>query len=422
VRNKYILGIIVPGIVLGAVATLFVVFAAVKLNWLGLETTGIIGFIQTLLVAIFVALIATLPVVLITWLERKVVARIQDRIGPNVAGPWGIIVALADAVKMFTKEDTTPEGADRLMFNAAPILMGTVAFMIYGILPFAPRLIGVNLSVALLYVLALGSISTIAVLMAGWASNNKFALLGAFRTVAQLVSYEIPQALALIAPIMLAGTMATDDLIQAQDIAFVFALPLSAIIFFISSIAETARTPFDLLEAESEIVAGFHTEYSGMKFALFFIAEYGNMFAVSMLTAVIFLGGYRLFGLENAVPFLAPVIIIGKAMLVVFLFLWIRGTLPRIRIDQMLAFNWKLLVPVSLANIVVVAIVAKVLQELGASNATLTLALLAANLLIIAAVYGILAWLGRRARRRDEMAIPGGPSEPAIAHVSSAGD
>ena len=421
-RNKYVLGIIVPGIVLGAVATLFVVFAAVKLNWLGLETTGIIGFIQTLVVAILVALIATLPVVLITWLERKVVARIQDRIGPNVAGPWGIIVALADAVKMFTKEDTTPEGADRIMFNAAPILMGTVAFMIFGVIPFAPGLVGVNLSVALLYVLALGSISTIAVLMAGWASNNKFALLGAFRTVAQLVSYEIPQALALIAPIMLAGTMATDDLIQAQDIAFIFALPLSAIIFFISSIAETARTPFDLLEAESEIVAGFHTEYSGMKFALFFIAEYGNMFAVSMLTAVIFLGGYRLFGLENAVPFLAPVIIIGKAMLVVFLFLWIRGTLPRIRIDQMLAFNWKLLVPVSLANIIVVAIVAKVLQELDASNATLTLALLAANLLIIAAVYGILAWLGRRARRREEMLMPGGPAEPAIAHLSSAGD
>jgi NADH-quinone oxidoreductase subunit H len=258
--------------------------------------------------------------------------------------------------------------------------------------------------------------------MAGWASNNKFALLGAFRTVAQLVGYEIPQALALIAPIMLAGTMATDDLIQAQDIAFIFALPLSAIIFFISSIAETARTPFDLLEAESEIVAGFHTEYSGMKFALFFIAEYGNMFAVSMLTAVIFLGGYRLFGLENAVPFLAPVIIIGKAMLVVFLFLWIRGTLPRIRIDQMLAFNWKLLVPVSLANIIVVAIVAKVLQELDASNATLTLALLAANLLIIAAVYGILAWLGRRARRREEMLMPGGPAEPVIVHLSSAGD
>jgi NADH-quinone oxidoreductase subunit H len=422
VRNKYVLGIIVPGIVLGAVATLFVVFAAVKLNWLGLATTGIVGFIQTLLVAVFVALIATLPVVLITWLERKVVARIQDRIGPNVAGPWGIIVALADAVKMFTKEDTTPDGADRLMFNAAPILMGTAAFMIFGVIPFAPGLIGVNLSVALLYVLALGSISTIAVLMAGWASNNKFALLGAFRTVAQLVSYEIPQALALIAPIMLAGTMATDDLIQAQDIAFIFALPLSAIIFFISSIAETARTPFDLLEAESEIVAGFHTEYSGMKFALFFIAEYGNMFAVSMLTAVIFLGGYRLFGLENAVPFLAPVIIIGKAMLVVFLFLWIRGTLPRIRIDQMLAFNWKLLVPVSLANIIVVAIVAKVLQELGASNATLTLALLAANLLIIAVVYGILAWLGRRARRQEETAIPGGPSGPAMMHLSSAGD
>jgi NADH-quinone oxidoreductase subunit H len=290
--------------------------------------------------------------------------------------------------------------------------------MIFGILPFGPGLIGVDLSVAILYVLALGSVSTIAVLMAGWASNNKFALLGAFRTVAQLVSYEIPQALALIVPVMLAGTMSTVGLIEAQEIAYIFALPVSALIFFVSSIAETARTPFDLLEAESEIVAGFHTEYSGMKFALFFIAEYGNMFAVSMLTAVVFLGGYRFFGLEEALPFLAPVIIIAKALLVVFLFLWIRGTLPRIRIDQMLALNWKVMVPLSLVNLMVVAILAKILQNAEASSATVTLVLLAANLLMIVGLYAILASLGRRARQQDEAVMSPGPghAEPVALH------
>ena len=419
-RNKYVLGVIVPGIVLGAVAALFLAFSVVRLEWLKFPSSwdpGLVTFIRHLLAAVFVALIGLLPVVLLTWAERKVVARIQDRIGPNVQGPWGIIVALADAIKMFTKEDTTPAEADRVVFNAAPILMVMMAWMLFGILPFAPNLVGIDLSLALLYALALGSISTIAVLMAGWSSNNKFALLGAFRTVAQLVSYEIPQALSLIAPIMLAGTMSTVGLIEAQDVAYIFALPLSAFVFFVSSIAETARTPFDLLEAESEIVAGFHTEYSGMKFALFFLAEYANMFAVSMLTTVIFLGGYRLFGLEKALPFLAPVIIIAKALAVVFLFLWLRGTLPRLRIDQLLAFNWKFMVPLSLVNITVVAILAKVLQDAEASTGLQTIVLLAANVLMILGVYAILALQGRRMRQREEALISGAAEpEPAAAH------
>jgi NADH-quinone oxidoreductase subunit H len=408
VRNKYVVGVIVPGMILGAIATLFLAFSAVRLEWLKFPASwspGLVTLIRHLLTAVFVALIGALPVVFLTWAERKVVARIQDRIGPNVAGPWGIIVALADAVKMFTKEDTTPDGADRIMYNAAPILMGTAAWMLFGILPFAPNLIGIDLSVALLYVLALGSVTTIAVLMAGWSSNNKFALLGAFRTVAQLVSYEIPQALSLIPPILLAGSMSTIDIIDAQDVAFIFALPLSAFIFFVSSVAETARTPFDLLEAESEIVAGFHTEYSGMKFALFFIAEYGATFAVSMLTAVIFLGGYRLFGIEDALPFLAPVIILVKALAVAFIFLWLRGTLPRLRIDQLLDFNWKLMVPLSLVNITVVAIVLKVLQEAETSTGFQTIVLLAANIVMIVGLYAILAVLGRRARLEEEAAL-----------------
>jgi NADH-quinone oxidoreductase subunit H len=403
--RKYVIGVIVPGVIIGAIAVLFAVFGVVRLDvipWPESWSDGIGAFIENLVAAVIVVLIAALPVVFLTWGERKVVARIQDRIGPNVHGPWGMIVAIADAVKMFTKEDTTPAGADRGMFNLAPIMMVVAAWMIYAVLPFAPEVVGADLTVALLYVLALGSISTIAVLVAGWASNNKYALLGAFRTVAQLVAYEIPQALALIAPIMLAGTLSTVGIIEAQEVAYLFVLPVSAFIFFVSSIAETARTPFDLLEADSEIVAGFHIEYSGMKFALFFIAEYGNMFAVSMLTTIVFLGGYRFFGLEEAAPFLQPLIILIKALLVVFIFLWMRGTLPRLRIDQLLNLNWKFMVPLALINIIVVAIVAKLLRDAEASTGTEAVVLLAANLLMIAGVYATLSYAGRRARRQEE--------------------
>jgi NADH-quinone oxidoreductase subunit H len=207
-------------------------------------------------------------------------------------------------------------------------------------------------------------------------------------------------------------------IIEEQQVAYIFVLPLSAFIFFVSSIAETARSPFDLLEADSEIVAGFHIEYSGMKFALFFIAEYANMFAVSMLTTVVFLGGYKFFGLEDVAPFLQPVIIITKALLVVFVFLWLRGTLPRLRIDQLLDLNWKFMVPLALINIIVVAILAKLLRDAEASTATESVVLLAANLLMIAGVYATLAIIGRRARLEDEAlaAAASVEPEPAAAH------
>jgi NADH-quinone oxidoreductase subunit H len=413
--RKYVLGVILPAVVLGAVALVFLIFGVVRLDWIPYPDSwsqDLVGFINNVLTAVIVILIGALPVLLLTWAERKVVARIQDRIGPNVAGPWGMIIAFADGVKMLTKEDTTPSGADRAMFNVAPIMMVVTAWMVYAVLPFAPGIVGADLTVGLLYVLALGSFSTIAVLVAGWASNNKYALLGAFRTVAQLVAYEIPQALALLAPIMLAGTMSTVGIIEAQDVAYIVVLPLSAFIFFVSSVAETARTPFDLLEADSEIVAGFHIEYSGMKFALFFIAEYGNMFAISMLTAVVYLGGYRFFGLEDAAPFLAPVIIVAKALLVVFVFLWLRGTLPRLRIDQLLNFNWKFMVPLALVNLVVVAIVAKLLRDGQVGTGTEAAVLLAANVLMIVGVYAILTAVGRRARRHEEALGTTGGAEP----------
>jgi NADH-quinone oxidoreductase subunit H len=277
------------------------------------------------------------------------------------------------------------------------------------VLPFSRELIGADLSVALLYLLALGSVTSVAVLTGGWASNNKCALLGAFRTVSQLISYEIPQALSLLPPIMLAGTMSTVGLTEAQEVPYIIPLFISAVIFFISSIAETARSPFDILEADSEIVAGFNIEYGGMKFALFFLAEYAHMFAASMMFSIIFLGGYRLplldlvFDWDTGATFLAPIVILVKALLVVFLFLWIRGTLPRVRLDQLLALNWKFMVPLSLLNIIVVAIFAKLVED--ASLGVWTLALLAANILMILGAWLVLRTVGKRARQREELLL-----------------
>jgi NADH-quinone oxidoreductase subunit H len=391
---------LIPLIALTAVVVLFLVFGLLRLEWVDFGDLSPIAEIVTAFVLVFIGI---LPIVFLSWAERKVVGRIQNRIGPNTAGPWGIIVGLADAVKMFTKEDTTPANADHFLFNLAPVLMGAAAFAVFGVMPFAPELIGADLSVAVLYLLALGSVTSIAVLTAGWASNNKYALLGAFRTVSQLISYEIPQTLALLTPVMLAGTMSTVGLVEAQDVAYIFALPVSAFIFFVASIAETARSPFDILEADSEIVAGFNIEYGGIKFALFFLAEYANMFAVSMLTTILFLGGYRLFGLEESLPFLAPIIIIAKSLALVFLFLWIRGTVPRLRLDQLLALNWKFMVPLALVNIIVVAILAKLVED--SSTGAQTLVLLAANVLMILGTGLALKIVGQRARQREEMLL-----------------
>jgi NADH-quinone oxidoreductase subunit H len=422
VRNFFALvgGLIyrlIPLIVLVAVVVVFLLFGLVRLDWV--DWSDDLSPLVEIVAAFIVVIVAALPIVLLTWTERKVIGRIQNRLGPNTAGPWGIIVALADAIKMFSKEDTTPAQADRTLFNLAPILMGAAAFAVYGVMPFTDKMIGADLSVALLYLLALGSVTSIAVLTAGWASNNKYALLGAFRTVSQLISYEIPQALALLPPIMLAGTLSTVGLTRAQEIPYIVALPVSAVIFFISCIAETARSPFDILEADSEIVAGFHIEYSGMKFALFFLAEYANMFAVSLLTAIVFLGGYRLplvdliFDVDTGAMFFAPAVIIVKALLLVFVFLWIRGTLPRLRLDQLLALNWKFMVPLSLLNIIVVAILAKLLEDSSLGVQTFTL--LAANILMILGTGLALKIVGQRARQREELLLAAVTSAPQAA-------
>jgi NADH-quinone oxidoreductase subunit H len=368
---------------------------------------AVLDLIGVLVVSTFALLI----VILLIWLERKVIARIQDRIGPNrVGGKYGLLQTVADVIKLLTKESIVPTGADRLAYHLAPILIVISALLMWAVMPFAPGVIGVDLNIGVFYVLSISSVSVVCLLLAGWGSNNKYALLGAFRSVAQLVSYEIPMILSLLIPILLARTMSTEGIIAAQTIPYLFVVPLSAIIFFISALAETGRSPFDLLEAESEIVAGFHVEYSGMGFAMFFLAEFVSTLFMSAFFVTIFLGGYRFFGIENLVlgeveigRLLAMIVFFVKTFAVYFVFIWIRGTLPRVRIDQMLNINWKFLVPLSLVLIFTVAILDKVIIELGVTgDVGRGLIHLASNLIIGFATLEILRRRARAQREADD--------------------
>lgn len=361
----------------------------------------VLDIVGVLLISTFNLLI----VLVLIWLLRKLVARIQDRIGPNrVGGRYGLLQTLADALKLLSKEQITPAGADLVPYNIAPIMMVMASLIVWAVMPFAPGVIGVDLNIGVFFILAITSISVVTLLLAGWGSNNKYALLGAFRAVAQLVSYEVPMMLSLLIPILVARSMSTVSIVEAQGVPFIVVLPLAALIFFISVLAETGSSPFDLLEAESEIVAGFHVEYSGMKFAMFFLAEFLSAFFMSALFAVIFLGGYRFFGLENLViggwavgHFLGLIIFFAKTFMVYSIIAWVRGTLPRVRIDQMLNFNWKFLVPLSLVLIFMVAIVDKLLPG-DVSTVTRAVALMLTNLAVGWAALEILRWRTRRER------------------------
>ena len=348
--------------------------------------------------AAFVGIFALVMFMVMTWIERKGIARIQNRIGPNLAGPWGLLQPIADGVKALTKEDITPDKADRVVYNIAPILTAMAAMLVFAVIPFGPGLIGADINIGIFYILAVGGLGIIAILMAGWSSNNKYALLGAFRVVAQLVSYEVPHVLSIAAVVMLAGSMSMITIVEKQPVWFILVLPIAALISLFSGMAEIGRSPFDLLDAESEIIAGHHIEYSGMKFALFFLGEYVHAFAVSCIIVTLFLGGWRgpnLFGLT--VPWLW---FFAKAILVFDVMVWARGTLPRLRIDHLMAFNWKFLVPLSLANVMVVALADRLALALGLAAGTWpwALVLLAFNLALILAALALVGAGGRRAR------------------------
>ncbi len=307
-----------------------------------------------------VATIGMLVVIFLIWLERKLAGRIQDRLGPNRAGPYGLLQPFADVIKIFTKEYITPDGADVVPYNIAPVMAVAAVLLIWAVLPFASTVVGANLNVGVLYVVAVGSFGMLAILMAGWSSNNKFALLGAFRSVAQLISYEIPMVVSLMIPVILAGSMGLTDIVKSQSPWFIVLSPLATLIFLIASMAEVNRAPFDLMEAESEIVAGFHTEYSGMKFGMFYVGEFLHVFTVGALIATLFLGGWRGPWAEQ-IPVLGILYFYLKAFFGYFIITWIRLTIPRFRIDQMLSLSWKVLTPLSLVLLVVTAVTDKAL-------------------------------------------------------------
>jgi len=294
------------------------------------------------------------------YLERKILARAQDRIGPNRVGPFGLLQPVADAVKLLAKEDILPARADMLLFTLAPVLVLTASLLVWAVIPFGPGLGLADVNVALLYIIALGSLPTIGFIVAGWSSNNKYSMLGGMRASAQFISYEILGVLAVIAPVILAGSLSLQDIVRTQIERpiilsgvmfpgwFIFYFPVGPIaflIFLVAGLAESNRTPFDLVEAESELGAGFHTEYSGMRFALFFLAEYANMFSISLIASALFFGGWD-------GPLLPPFLwMIVKAQTLVFVMMWIRSTLPRLRYDQLMNFAWKRMLPLSMLNI-----------------------------------------------------------------------
>ena len=350
-----------------------------------------VTFIVTLLGVIITASFGLIIVIFLIWLERKIAARFQDRLGPNRAGPYGLLQTFADIVKLITKEDVIPEKADKLTFNIAPILSVVAVLLIWAVVPFAPGWIGTDLNVGVLYIAAVGSFGILSILMAGWSSNNKYALLGAFRAVAQLVSYEVPMLITLMVPVLLARSMGMMTMVESQDLWFILLAPISAVIFMVSSIAEVGRTPFDLIEAESEIVAGYHTEYTGMKFGLFFAAEFLHAFTIGVLFAIFFLGGWRGPGAEQF-RLVGVVYLMLKGFLGYFIVMWVRSTLPRIRIDHMLAFNWKFLTPLSLALLVMTAILDKAFGD----TALRFPVLLAGNGFVLLVSWLALRWAARR--------------------------
>lgn len=330
-----------------------------------------------------IAVFGPVTMMYLTLLERKLVGRIQNRYGPNRVGFWGLLQPIADGIKMLTKEDIVPQGADQFAHFLAPVVIVIPALLVFSVIPFGRSMIAVDLSIGILFFLALSSTTTIWIFVAAWGSRNKFSLLGGMRSVAQMISYEIPMVLSIVPVLLVVGSFSTVAIVEAQNgwNWFVFT-PwgiVGFLIFFLTGVAEVNRTPFDLPEGESEIVAGFHTEYSGMKFALFYMAEFMNTFSISAIVATAYLGGWQGPWLPSWVWFFI------KTYALIFVMMWFRGTLPRLRVDQLMGFAWKFLLPLTLVNLLVTGI------WIGLSRPTNHIV----SLLILAVALVILYWANR---------------------------
>ena len=321
----------------------------------------------------------------LTLYERRALARIQVRIGPNRAGPQGLLQPLADAVKLIFKEEFTPASADKVLFVLAPIMTVVPALIIAAVIPFGTQfmlpfidhpitLYVADINVGVLYLTAIASIAVYGIVLAGWSSNNKYAILGGMRSAAQMISYELALGFCFVIAIMLGNSMSLIDIVDAQkSVWFAVLQPVGALIFLITTLAEVNRAPFDMPEAEQELAAGYHSEYSGMKFALFFMAEYSKMIVISMIAATLYFGGYReLWFLQGTIlsvdhfPLLGPVYLLLKVIVLLFFMIWIRATWPRIRYDRLMAFGWKVLLPLSIAVVFLTAVGIVLAQQFGA--------------------------------------------------------
>ncbi len=370
-------------------------------------STDIVDILMPLLGLFIVVNVLLGSAVMLTYAERRIVARMQNRIGPNRVGPFGLLQGVADLLKLVLKEDLTPRAADRLVFLIAPILFFAPAIALFAVVPFFDGWTVADLDAGIVYVIAVTSISSLAAFAAGWASNNKYSLYGAMRGVAQLVSYEVPLILAVTSVVLLSGSLNLQEIVEAQGIPFVLVQPLGFLIMLIAVTAELNRTPFDINEAESEIVAGFHTEYTGTKFALIYGAEYVAALGWSAVIVTLFFAGWK--------PDIGGIIWFGiKTSAIIFLFFWFRGTWPRVRIDQMLALAWKLLFPLATINILVTAGEVLAMQALfslepGEALPVAALAIIAViNIGLTVVVLALLARVPGLAKFDQQLAAPAG--------------
>jgi NADH-quinone oxidoreductase subunit H len=311
---------------------------------------------------IYLAIFAVAGLYLVL-LERKVAAWFQLRLGPNRVGPWGLLQTMADALKLVSKELTGTEKADKFLYNLAPYFVIVSSLMALAVFPFTKEFQAFDINIGLFFLIAISSIGVIGILLGGWASNNKFALIGAMRSGVQTISYELSVGLSLLTMVLITGTLQLSEIVEVQKNGWLIVqghIPaiIAFMIYMIAGTAETNRAPFDMVEAESELGAGFHTEYSGMKFAYFFLAEFINMFIIAAIATTVFFGGWLSpFGITESIPWLGVFWFMGKTLLIVFLMMWFRWTFPRLRVDQLLTLEWKYLLPLNLLNIVLMAII-----------------------------------------------------------------
>ncbi|MBP8972873.1 MAG: NADH-quinone oxidoreductase subunit NuoH [Anaerolineae bacterium] len=354
-----------------------------------------------------------------TVLERRFLAFLQARVGPNRAGPYGLLQPVADGIKLIFKEDITPAHAQKVIFWLAPVIKTVPALLVLAVVPFGPKIAVpwfdgkwyrlsqglVDVNVGVLWLLGITSIGVYGVVLAGWSSNNKYAMLGGLRSSAQMISYELSMSLAMVVPVMLASSMSVGDIIEAQNDVpilgwFVFQNPMAAAIMAVALLAEVNRAPFDMPEAEQELTAGYHSEYSGMKFAMFYLAEYIGMIAVSAVGAAMYFGGYHFVYVDQA-PLLGPLVYGAKVVVLLLVMIWVRGTLPRIRYDRLMAFGWKVMLPFALVAVAWSAVAVVLDEEVGGS-AKLIMAVIAWVLFLAGASF----WLGRVGRKPEPVSAP----------------